>query len=108
MGGRRTRRTLLGALLIVTAMAAVVFFGGGFLLERWANGRKDQLVAELQAKLGRPVKAGRVEVSWVPGFALDTGGVEIGPASATEPGPALRIERARLRVGLWRAIFSLG
>ena len=108
MGAKRTRRTLLGALLIVTAIAVGGVFGGGFLLERWANVRKDQLVSELQAKLGRPVKAGRMEVSWVPGFALDTGGIEIGPASAAEPGPALRIERARLRVGLWRAIFSLG
>jgi AsmA protein len=108
MGGKRTRRTLLGALLVVTVVAAAVVFGGGFLLERWANARKDQLVGELQAQLGRSVKAGRLEVSWVPGFALDTAGVEIGPGSAREPGPALRIERARLRVGLWRALFSLG
>src|SRR5688500_16281905 len=108
MGTKRTRRGLLGALLVVTVIAVAVVFGGGFLLERWANARKDQVVTELQAQLARPVKAGRVEVSWVPGFALDTGGIEIGAASAAEPGPALRIGQARRRVGLWRAIFSLG
>jgi len=99
---------LLGALLVVMVIAVAVAFGGGLIIQRWANARKDAAVGELQARLGRPVKAGPVTVSWLRGFAVETGGVEIGPASAAEPGPALRIERARLRVGLWRAIFSLG
>jgi AsmA protein len=104
----RRGRTLLGALVVVTVIAVAVAFGGGLVLQRWANTRKDALVGELQARLGRPVKAGPVKVSWLRGFAVETGGVEIGPASALEPGPALRIDRARLRVALWRAIFSLG
>jgi AsmA protein len=98
----------LGALLVVTVIAAGVAFGGGLVIQRWANARKDALVGELQARLGRPVTAGPVKVSWLRGFAVETGGVEIGPASAIEPGPALRIEKARVRVALWRAIFSLG
>jgi AsmA protein len=104
----RRGRTLLGALLVVTVIAAGVAVGGGLVVQRWANARKDTLVGELQARLGRPVKADPVKVSWLRGFAVETGGVEIGPASSIEPGPALRIEKARLRVALWRAVFSLG
>src|SRR5437762_9986416 len=107
MAVTRRRRTLLGALLVVMAVVALALVGGGFLVQRWANARKDQTVGELQARLGRPVKTGKVTVSWGRGFAVETGGVEIGPA-AGERDPALHIDRARLRVGLWRAIFSLG
>jgi AsmA protein len=105
---RRGRATLLGALVIVMVIAAGVVFGGGYFIERWANARKDEAVIDLQARLGRPVKAGRVEVSWFPGFTLETGDIEIGAAGAAEPGPALRVDRARLRVALTRALFSLG
>lgn len=104
---RRRGGRWLGALLIVMAIAAVGVFGGAYLAERWANQRKDQAIVELQARLGRPVTAGKIEVSWLGGFVVRTGGIEIGAAPG-EPGPALRVDQARLRVGLTRALFSLG
>jgi AsmA protein len=105
---RRRRATLLGALLIVMVVAVAAAMSGGYFIERWANARKDQAVAELQGQLGRPVKAGPIHVSWLGGFGVETGDVEIGAASVAEPGPALHVAKARLQVALWRALFSFG
>ena len=96
-----------GALLVVTVIAAAVVSGAascssaGRMPARtswWPSCRRSWPAGEGRAAgglLGAGLRARHRRV-------------EIGLASAREPGPALRIERARLRVGLWQAIFSLG
>jgi hypothetical protein len=79
----------------------------GALIQSYANRRKDQVAAELTARLGRPVQIGHVDVRWLPGFGADVAGVTIGPAPG-EAAPALAIARAHLRVGFLRALASLG
>ena len=103
-------KVLIRVTVIVVAVLLVVGIGGSFALERWVNGKKGEAVAQLEKDLGRPVKAGPIDVRWLGGFGATITGLEIGadPRVPTETAPALRLEKARLRVGLLGALFSLG
>jgi hypothetical protein len=108
--GRVPRRHgLLIGVIAIAAVIALVVLGGSFVAQRWANARKEQAVTELANKLGRPVKAGAVRIAFLPGFKIDVDHVEVG-ADPNRPGdlPALRLERAQVRIGLLRAIATLG
>src|SRR4051794_8070280 len=77
------------------------------LMQRYANQEKERVAAELSARLGRPVHIGHIEIRWPPRFGADVAGVTVG-AVAGEPGPALEITRARVRLAFVRALMSFG
>src|SRR5687767_5203575 len=93
----------MAALVLATAATGVG-------VERWANRRAQAELSTLSARLGRPVTAGTIDVSWLAGFGVEVRDLTIGrdPAMPREPDPVLHVPRARVRVAALRTLASLG
>jgi hypothetical protein len=89
---------------------ALLLAAGVGVLERWANQRKGPALAELSARLGRPVSAGRLQLGILGGLRVELPDVVVGrdPRLPGEPDPVLRVPRARVRVAVFPALLSLG
>lgn len=95
-------RWLLAAVVVLAALVTV----GLLVLDRVLTSKAREATAELSRKWGRPVELEAVATRLVP-FGVKVTGVRIGAAPG-EPKPLLELPRAEVRVGLLRAIGSLG
>src|SRR2546421_380033 len=95
---------VVGIVLGVIVIAVVV---ASFVLDSVLTKKAHEQAAQLSQQLGRPVTIGSVSTKVLTGLGATVSGVSVGPA-AGEGLPLAELKRADVRVGLLRAIFSLG
>jgi AsmA protein len=97
---------ILGGIVLVLIVAVVAV---GFAAEGIVNRQKDKALADLSAKLGRPVTAGKIAFSLVRGrFELSDVAIGRDPGLPEEPDPAFSLGHAEVDVKLWPLIRSMG
>ena len=112
MGDAERRRGARVGVVLAGIGGALALLGVGAVsvLERWANHRKEEAIAELSERLGRSVTAGHVDLRLWRGARVELRDLVVGGDRAVpgEPDPALRVGRIRLRVALLRTLLSGG
>lgn len=82
-------------LAVALAIAALTAAGLALFLARFdADKFRPALVQKMEQQLGRPVRVGKIALSWRRGIALELRELAVYPGPQPEGDPALRVERA--------------
>jgi AsmA protein len=107
MADPRPRRRWPKILGIVALVLVALLVVGSLVLDRVLTSQARKQADALAARLGRPVTIGAISTKLLTGFGVRVTGVGIG-AGPGEGAPLLELERAEVRVGLLRVLFSGG
>ena len=104
---KHTGRRLLVGLAAVVTVLVLVGVVGSYALDSWIDRHQRELVAKLEARLGRKVDVGRLSASlWL---GLTATNVQIGGSRLPgDQAPLLSAERLQVKPSLLRTLLSFG
>jgi AsmA protein len=102
---RRKKWPVVVAVIVGVFVIAIVV--ASFVLDSVLTNKAHEQAAKYSQQLGRPITIGSVSTHLLRGVGATVKDVTVGPA-AGEGLPLAQVKQADVRVGFWRAVFTLG